>query len=59
MNKYFCDICGEEIGHKRHARFLEINQGSEKRQYELCWQCEHEIYSYIENKRIEKQEVEE
>ena len=59
MNKYFCDICNKEIGHKRHVMFLEINQESVKRKYELCRQCEHEIYSYIENKRIEKQEVEE
>ena len=55
MNKYFCDICNKEIGHKRHVRFLEIKNGDGKNEYELCWQCMQQIYSYIANKQYEYQ----
>lgn len=59
MNKFFCDICGKEIKSLMHISYLEIGLGEDKKMYELCCCCKNEIYSYIENKRIEKQETHE
>lgn len=61
MIKYFCDFCGTEIDCNTHDRnevsYVLIGTGRDK--YNLCYSCGYEVMNLIENKRIEKQEVEE
>lgn len=61
MIKYFCDFCGKEINEYAYTTYKASYVLSEHMvtEYHLCWSCCYDVANLIENKRIEKQGVEE